>query len=103
MLSHAKESSKVEFKGKFITPAETLSKFSLGKHHFLDTITVCEEGLVKCLVSGRLEYFGLTCVSQNCRHAGWKGPLEVTKRGLLFKYNCHQHQIRSPWLYLAES
>lgn len=39
-FSHAKESSRVEFQSKFVTPAKTLSKFSFGKHRFLDTITV---------------------------------------------------------------
>lgn len=102
-FSHGKESSRVELRCKSITPAETLPKFSLRKRHFFGTVTVCEEGLVTCLVLGRLEYFILIYISQNCRHVGWKEPLKVTKCDLLFKCNCHHHQVRSPWLYLAES
>lgn len=70
-FSHGKECSRVELRCKFITPAETLPKFSLRKHHFFDTVTVCEEGLVKCLVLGRLEYFVLIYISQNYRHVRW--------------------------------
>lgn len=102
-FSHAKESSWIKFKSKFVIPAETLFKFSLGNHHFLTTKIVSEWGLVKCFVSGRLVCFVLICISQNYRHAGLKGPIEVTKCGLLFKYSYCPHQIRSPWLYLAES